>query len=300
MNRPYSVTTDSRARSARWQLTRTVGPWTLVRQLGEGAWTDVYQARPTSSPRETTADYVVKLLKPKCQNDPLAIQLLQREVFVAQQVRHPHLASILWAHTDSPPRFLVMPYIDGVSAAEALRETRHFITPQALWIVRQTAEGLQSLHEQGWLHGDVKPANIVVSANGHATLVDLGLARSLDASRTPEEALTGSMSYACPETFTPHIPFGPGSDIYSLGITLYEMLTGSCPFLDQDPTELAAAHLIRPLPDPRLAVPQLSPRVCRLLRRMLAKDPLRRPDVQELIESLVDLEVETFSERLSA
>lgn len=299
MNRPNNAATIPRVRVARGQLTRTIGPWHLVRQLGEGQLTEVYQARPTSSTREETADYVVKVLKRSCQDDPLAIQLLQREAFVARQVRHPHLSSILSARTDSAPRFVVMPYIDGVSVADALQEVGRFIVPQALWIVRQTGEALRALHQHGWRHGDVKPANIIVSANGHATLADLGLARPLDASRSSEDALTGSMAYACPETFNPNVPFSPVSDVYSLGITLYELLTASRPFTDQDPTDLAAAHLTRPAPDPRLTVPQLPPRVSRLLRQMLAKDPLRRPAVPELIDWFVDLEVETFSERRS-
>jgi serine/threonine protein kinase len=300
MNRPDNPTTTSRARIARQHLTRTIGPWQLVRWLGEGAWTEVYQARPTASTREETADYVVKVLKPSCQHEPTAIQLLQREAFVAQQVRHPHLSSILSAHTETAPRFVVMPYVEGISIAAALQAAGRFMAPQALWFVRQTAEALEALHQAGWLHGDVKPANIIVSASGHTTLVDLGLARSLDTTRSSMEAFTGSMSYACPEAFNANVPFSPVSDVYSLGVTLYELLTGSRPFNDVDPTDLAAAHLTRPMPDPRLAVPQLLPRVSRLLRQMLAKDPLRRPAVPELIEWLVDLEVETFSERLSA
>lgn len=300
MNRPNKTATNPRARAARRQLIRTVGPWHLVRQLGQGTWTEVYQARPTTSTREETADYVVKVLKSSCQDDPLAIQLLQREVFVARQVRHPHLSSILSAHTDSAPRFVVMPYIDGVSVADALKKVGRFIIPQALWFVRQTGEALQALHQRGWLHGDVKPANIIVSANGHATLSDLGLARPLEASKSSEQPFTGSMAYACPETFNPNVPCGAGSDVYSLGVTLHELLTASRPFNDQDPTDLAAAHLTRRPPDPRLVVPQLPPRVSRLLRQMLAKDPLRRPTVPELIDWLVDLEVETFSERWSA
>ena len=299
MNRPNKATTFSRARAAPRQVTPTVGPWHLVRQLGQGTWTDVYQARPTTSARAETADYVVKVLKPSCQHDPVAIQVLQREVFVALQVRHPHLSSVLSAHTDSAPRFVVLPYVDGISAADALRAVGRFIVPRALWIVRQTAEGLQALHGHGWLHGDVKPANIIVSANGHATLSDLGLARPLDDSRSSELALTGSMTYACPETFNPNVRFSAGSDVYSLGVTLYELLTASRPFDDEEPTDLAAAHLVRPAPDPRRVVPQLPPRVSRLLRQMLAKNPLRRPAMPELIDWLVDLEVETFSERCS-
>ena len=300
MNRPTQPNSLPRARLARRQLSRTIGPWYLVRQLGEGTWTEVYQARPTSSTREETADYAVKVLKPNAQDNPLAIQMLQREAFVSQQVRHPHLTSILSAHTDTVPRFVVMPFINGLSVADVIQETGRFLVPQALWIVRQTAEALAALHRLRWLHGDVKPANIIVAANGHATLADLGLARPIDDSGSFNELLTGSMAYACPEAFNPNLSFGPASDVYSLGITLYELLTAERPYIDNDPTDLAAAHLVRPMPDPRLVVPQLPARVSRLLRRMLAKDPLRRPAVDELIDWLVDLEVDTFSERLSA
>jgi serine/threonine protein kinase len=295
MNRTTQRTT--RSRSARPRTAISIGPWRLVRQLGEGQWTDVYQARPVSNNRDETADYVVKMLKPNCEHDPVAIRLLQREAFVAASVRHPHLSSILSAHTDKTPHYVVMPYIKGVGVSDALEATGRFATPQSLWIVRQVAEALYALHQQGWLHGDVKPANIVVSPNGHATLIDFGLARSLEASQEHEHAFTGSMAYACPEAFNSNVPFGPTSDVYSLGITLYELLTASRPYDDDNPTDLAAAHLTGAIPDPRLIVPQLPARISRLLRQMLAKDPLRRPAGEELIDWLVDLEVETFTER---
>ncbi len=300
MSRSTNQTQSSRARPARRQLSPTIGPWYLVRKLGEGAWTEVYQARPTASTHAETADYVVKVLKPEFQHDPGAIQLLQREAYISQQVQHPHLSSILSAHIDKAPRYLVMPHVDGISAAAALKQAIAFQVPQSLWIVRQTAEALFELHQHGWRHGDVKPANIIVSINGHAMLADLGLAQRLDNSLTSTDAMTGSLAYACPEAFNPNVAFSPGSDVYSLGITLYELLTGSLPFRDQDPTDLAAAHLTRKPPDPRSIVPNISGRISRLLRQMLAKDSLRRPSPDELIERLVGLEVDTFSERLSA
>ncbi|MCA9120487.1 MAG: serine/threonine protein kinase [Planctomycetaceae bacterium] len=292
--------TSQRARPARRQLTRTIGDWHLVRRIGEGTCTEVYQARPATSTLTETADYAVKMLKPRAQDNPIAIQQLQREAFISRRVRHPHLASILSSQTDTRPRFVVMPYVEGVNLASVLREVGRIVLPQALWFVRQTAEALIALHQSGWRHGDIKPANLIASANGHTTLVDLGLARTLTSTRSSSESFTGSLAYACPETFNPHIPFSSGSDVYSLGVTLYELLTGSRPFIDDDPTELAAAHLTREVPDPKLVVPHLPPRVTRLVRRMLAKDPLRRPGLEELVTWLVDLEIDSFSERLSA
>lgn len=300
MHRPTKQSAPIRARSARRQLSPTIGPWYLVRKLGEGTWTEVYQARPTAQTQGEAADYAIKLLKPEFQNDPSAIQLIQREAFISKQVHHPHLLSILSAHTDTAPRYVVMPCVQGISAADALELAGTFQVPQALWIVRQTAEALAELHQHGWLHGDVKPANIIVAINGHAMLADLGLAHAIQDSRAYDEALTGSLAYSCPETFTPHVAFNPASDVYSLGVTLYELLTGTLPFRDQDPTDLAAAHLTRQPPDPRSITPLISNRISRLLRQMLAKDPLRRPAVDELLFRLVDLEVETFTERVPA
>ncbi len=298
---PLSVaSTTTRGRVVPPSPALAIGMWQLERRLGEGQWTEVYQARPSTSPAIGTADYVVKRLKPEYQEDPLAIRMLQREVYVTQQVRHPHLSSILFAHADRSPHYVVLPYLPGDTLADMLRQRKSLDVPQSLWLTRQTAEALQALHQAGWLHGDVKPANIVVARNGHVTLVDLGLARRLDAPRATEAALAGSLAYASPELFHEQIPLSSASDVYSLGITLYETLTGVRPFPEDDAMELAAAHLTQAVPDPRRLVPNLPPGVGHLLRRMLAKDPLRRPAIDELIDALVALEVDTFDERVSA
>lgn len=268
--------------------------------IGEGEWTVVFQARPIANANEATADYTVKVLKRGFEQDPTAIQLIQREAFVGQQVRDPHLATILSEHTDRAPRFIVLPYLDGRTVDEAITEVGRLSTPHALWIARQVAEGLCTLHASGWLHGDIKPANVLVSPNGHATLLDLGFAQRFKGNNTNRDTLATSLAYAPPEAFNPNVSFGPASDIYSLGITLFEMLTGRCPFDAAEPSDLAAAHLVKPMPDPRAWVPQVPSRVLRLLRRMLAKEPFRRPHGEELVSWLVELEVETFDQRVPA
>ena len=268
--------------------------------LGEGQWTKVFQARPSAGDDEHAADYTLKVLKPECQHDPIAIQLLQREAFVAQQVRSPHLATILSAHVERAPRFVVLPFIQGATIEQAISATGCLNVPHALWITRQVGKGLRALHIGGWLHGDVKPSNILVSETGHATLIDFGFARQVASAEANEQLLATSLTYAPPEAFNPYVAFSPASDIYSLGITLFEMLTGHRPFPEDDACELAAAHLVKPMTDPRVWRPQLASRVLRLLRRMLAKEPLRRPSSDELIDWLVELEVETFDERVPA
>lgn len=290
----------SRDRLARRPLTAHVGPWHLVQMIGEGQWTEVFQARPATQSNDEAADYTVKVLKGDYQHDPVAVQFLQREAFVAGHVLSPHVTTVLSAHVDRNPKYIVLPHLPGVTVDKALAEAGRLSTPHALWIARQVAEGLAALHTSGWLHGDIKPANVLVSETGHTTVLDLGFARRLDSRDDRGDVLTASLGYAPPETFTPDVAFSAASDVYSLGIMLFEMLTGWRPFDEEDPCELAAAHLVKPMPEPRFWQPQLSSRVSRLLRRMLAKQPLRRPQVDLLINWLVELEIESLDERVLA
>ena len=280
----------------------TLGGWQLVRLVGEGALTRVFQARPERSPADWPADYAVKTLKPSFAADPKAAAQLAHEVAVGRRIAHPHLISILAAQTDRRPQYVVMPYMSGATLQDAVASAGRVATPVALWIARQVAEALDAIHRAGYVHGDIKPANIFVSPDGHATLLDLGFARRFDeAEYILDRPFLGTLRYAAPELFTSSLRHGPASDLYSLGIVLHEMLTGEPPFADQSPAELAQAHLRRVPPAPRSIAPQMSRDVARLLRRLLAKDPLRRPQTaEELAHRLALVEVDTFGERLSA
>jgi serine/threonine protein kinase len=296
-----SVRSPSAARAVRTSEIVTLGKWQLGRLLGAGQWTYVYEARPQDCPADFPSDYAVKVLKPQHRGNSLAAGCVQREAYVAQAVTHPHLVSILSAHVDRPPFYLVMPRLSGVTLAATLAAQRVPSLPHALWIVRQTAAALLALHDRGWLHADVKPDNIFVSPQGHATLLDLGFAQRAQTARTaPDALLQTTPLYTAPELFLSSSAVGSSSDIYSLGITLYQLLTGRLPFQATDPADIAAAHLQMPPPDPRQFRPQLPPRVARLVKRMLAKEPLRRPSTAELIAWLTELEIETFTERLPA
>lgn len=281
-----------------------IGNWDLLDLLGEGRWSRVYRARPANTPAHRPADYAIKVLKPECAADKLALNLLQRESFVASKVANPHVMSVLTSHVDRPPFYLVLPFAAGTTVADWLATGKRGAhapswppVPHVLWIARQAATGLQALHQAGWLHTDLKLENLYVARSGHVTLIDLGLARRLHSRECQApETLAGTMAYVSPEMIQAE-ELQPASDVYSLGICLFELLTGRLPFVCDNAADLAAAHLTQVPPEPRKLAPHLTPRLVRLLKRMLAKCPARRPAVAELIETLLALEIDTFDER---
>ena len=265
--------------------------------ISAGCRSSVYRARPANSRHDWPADYVVKLLDDRHLEDPLNVHLIQREAFVGRQTTQPHLAPVLAAHVDHPPYFLVTPHLSGGTLHGLFEEGASRPTTVALWITRQVAEALRELHRCGWLHGDVKPANIIVSPDGHTTLIDLGFARRCGLLPADENSFRGTPAYAAPEHFCRAQPLSGTTDIYSLGATLFEMLVGRPPFVDVNPALIAAAHLQDIPQDIRHLAPHIPLRAGRMLARMLAKDPLRRPTADELVATLIDLEIETFDDR---
>ena len=211
---------------------------------------------------------------------------------------HPNLTCLLSAHVKRPPYYLVFPYLDGATLGAALAAVPRVPTPHALWIARQAAEALQALHQHGWRHADVKPGNLWIAPDGHVTLLDLGLARRAGTAECdPQCVLAGTLAYAAPENFAALGLIEPASDVYSLGATLFQMLTGRLPFPDSDPPSLVAAHLQRVPPDPRELQPDVPEPVVRLLQSMLAKQPGQRPGSADLVRRLWMLEIDTFHER---
>ena len=280
-----------------------LGGWELAGEIGEGTWAKVFAAR-RSSEGDGCCDYALKTLNTACATD-LSFQqgraMLQREALVGRQLSHPHLAPVLdWQLKNQP--FLVMPRIEGRTLRVLLDHRRREFgcligaakfLPQSVWAVRQVATALSALHAAGWLHGDVKPENVLVDSQGHATLIDLGLARQLGTRECRGgEVLAGTLAYVAPESFLPAATLSAESDVYSLGAMLYELLTGQPLFAESNPTQLALRHLREAPADVREAALDVPPQLARLVMRMLAKEPLRRPAAVEVAKQLSRLEIE--------
>lgn len=288
--------------SEQFRPIRCVENWQLTQLAGRGSFTEVYSAKPLGCRPDWPADYAVKLLRPQFTDDPLAIDVLKREVEVASQVSHQHLVAILEAHLNETPYFVVMPRLKGVSVGQIIEQAGYLSVRKALWITRQVAEALDALHKRNWLHGDVKPENIMLSTDGHATLIDLGFAlRKSEAMLTEVRTARGTLNYVAPEVMTSSLCSDERSDIYSVGIALFHMLTGRLPFVGHSPSDLIEAHRGQVLPDARQFNERIPRDVVRLLGRMTAKQPLRRPQqARELIDELMPLEVATIREERSA
>ncbi len=288
--------------AARGAMAGQVGPWQFVRQIGEGALTRVYQARPADGRTDSVACYAVKVLQADWEDDARAVELLRAEALAGRKVSHPHVISILAASVQEPPYFLAMPLLAGTTLEARLAGGQRPDVPIVLWIARQAAEGLAALAESGLMHADVKPSNLFLADDGHVTLIDLGFARPADSGGgVGDRAVVGTLSYMAPEMITSVLAADLRSDIYSLGVVLYEMLAGRLPFEGRDAAEVAVQQR-QAVPEPlKKLVPQLPKSVAQLVHLMLAKEPLRRPQSpDELVERLARLEIETFAERMVA
>ncbi len=275
-----------------------VGAWHLIERVGHGQWAGVYRARPINAPVDQPAAYAVKMLHSKRQQDPVAIEMLAREAQVGHQVSHPHLIAFLDAQLKRAPQFLVMPWLEGATLQAYTAARRLLAPPTVLWIVRQTAEALDALDRAGWMHGDIKPSNIFLSPQGHATLLDMGFARRRDERLDGPRVITGTGYYLAPEHVSSIYRPDIRSDIYSLGVVLYQLFAGRLPLEAETLQQMAAAHRQTAPLNLRRVAPPVPPRVVDLVHRMLAKDPLRRPQSPaELVTELVRLEIKTFSER---
>ncbi|HBO44081.1 MAG TPA: hypothetical protein DD670_09135, partial [Planctomycetaceae bacterium] len=249
--------------------------WKLVSREAEGPLSHIYRARPADSPNDRPAAYAVKVLRQRWNDDPRARMLFSREAQLGGTLVHPHLISILSAGLAKPPYYLVMPWLEGQTLRRRLDNGPALDLPAILWIARQTAEALDALAAAGWRHGDLKPSNLFVSPDGHVTVLDLGLARRLDeADSVLNRCVTGTCHYLAPETITSTLAADTRSDIYSLGVVLFETVTGHLPYQGEVIEEIIEQHRTAQVPDPRRWAPHLPKEAARLIRRMLSKEPL--------------------------
>jgi serine/threonine protein kinase len=261
----------------------------LLQHLGGGPMTAVYSARD----RATDAPCAVKLVRPDWEDQDSAVKLLQREARAGLSVRHPHLVAVTHAHVTRPPYFLVMELLPGESLRRRLRRDYRLPVKDAVWVLRQTAEALAALHAAGFLHGDVKPDNLRLIDDGTAVLIDLGFAHrpGENAAFVRAGYVLGTANYLAPELCEPVPAEDFATDLFSLGVTGFEMLTGRLPYPPGSLSQTFRRHQCDPPADIRRCGRSLPGPLAALVERLLARRPEDRPRAAAAVQQLVKLEI---------
>ena len=261
----------------------SVGPYEIVEYIGQGGMATIYKAHQTSLDRFVA----LKVIHPVLKNDQAFLSRLNREALIIAKLNHPNIVTVYdFTQFEGVP-FLVLRYIDGKTLKEVLQQQR-LGTQSILKIMRPVADALAYAHSRGVLHRDVKPSNILIDNDGHVFLTDFSLARIEHSSESTlsRDMMIGSPHYLSPEQAKSE-PVDARTDIYSLGIVLYEMFTGQVPFSAETPYGTILAHINDQPRAPRTINPKMPPAVEQVLLKTIAKDPKDRyPSVREMMRAL--------------
>ena len=261
----------------------TLAHYQLLELVGQGGMGAVYRARDTLLDREVA----VKILSDEWQADVGLQDRFVREAKLIARISHPNLPHIHFIGRAQGRLFFAMEWIDG-ETLETLARRGRLPVEQGLDLARQVARGLAAAHHAGIIHRDIKPANIMLTRGGVAKILDFGVARSftLDAGTTVAGQFIGTAHYASPEQASGR-KLDVRSDIYSLGATLYELLSGRPPFEGENALAVLAARLMEPPPELPADL-ECDPQVRRVIRAMMAIDPAERPASADEVVRIID------------
>src|SRR5215470_2785264 len=229
------------------------GRYHVLERIAAGGMGEVYRAQDAVLAREVA----IKVLHRSLASDQGFVDRFRREARAAATLNHPNIVAVYdWGAVDGI-YYMVMEYVQGRSVRELLNADGSLAPAQAAEVLRQTLAALEHAHARGIVHRDLKPENILITNDGVVKLTDLGLARAFaDAKNTRAGAVTGTVQYLAPEQIRGE-PADPRSDLYSLGIVAYELLTGDLPFSGETPMAIAYQHLSDRVPAPSRSAPEI-------------------------------------------
>jgi tRNA A-37 threonylcarbamoyl transferase component Bud32 len=259
------------------------GRYRLDAQIGAGGMSTVYRALDQTLERRVA----IKLMHREIASDSDQLERFRREARAVAQLSHPHIVGVIDAGEDESRPYIVFEYVDGETLKERIRRMGRLPMEEAIAYAIEIARALGCAHSHHIVHRDVKPQNVLIDEEGSAKVTDFGIARTLDQEGlTADGRVLGTTDYVSPEQALGHDVNGQ-SDIYSLGVVLFEMLTGDVPFHGENQVSVAMKHVREDLPDLQSRRPEASATLASVLDRMTDKDLGRRyPDAPTLIADL--------------
>ncbi|MEX2106406.1 MAG: protein kinase [Solirubrobacterales bacterium] len=266
------------------------GRYRLEAKLGSGGMSTVYLARDTTLDRPVA----VKVMHREMSEQADQLERFRQEARAVAKLSHPNVVAVIDAGEDGGHPYIVFEYVEGETLKQRIARVGALDTQEALAYAIEIARGLTVAHARNMVHRDIKPQNVLIDAEGRAKLTDFGISRQLEQDgMTATGRVLGTTDYVAPEQAMGH-GVDPRSDIYSLGVVLYEMLIGQVPFHADSQVGVAMKHVNEELPDVQQRRPEISAAAALVVERATAKDPDRRyHEVGEMIDDLsTALEVE--------
>ncbi len=255
----------------------------IIKSIGEGGMANVYLAYDTILDRNVA----VKVLRGDLANDEKFVRRFQREALAASSLSNPNIVEVYDVGEDNGEYYIVMEYIEGKHLKSLIKKRGRLTVSEAVDIVLQITSGMSVAHDSYIIHRDIKPQNILILENGLVKITDFGIAMAMNSTQlTQTNSVMGSVHYLPPEQAS-----GKGatlqSDIYSIGILFYELLTGTLPFKGDNAVEIALKHLKEPIPSIREKYPEIPQSVENIIIKATAKNPKNRyADAREMHEDL--------------
>lgn len=254
----------------------------LQELIGGGGMADVYKAQDKLLDRAVA----VKILHQQYANDAEFVEKFRREATAAAKLAHPNIVNIYDVGEDGGSQYIVMEYVSGPTLKEVIQQKGCLEPIEAVRIAKEIASALESAHRNNLVHCDIKPHNILVMPDGHIKVTDFGIARAVSASTmTYSGSVMGSVHYFSPEQAKGTV-ITTKSDVYSLGVVLYEMLTGQLPFNGETSVSIALKHLQEEPVSIRQLNPSIPPVLEAIVQKAMSKDPADRPSSTELYADL--------------
>ena len=304
-----------------WSKGQIVGKYEIIRKIGKGGMGVIYLARHTQL---DTLRALKVLPTESAEENPVFAERFIREARIASQIRHPNVVEVMDVETDPQLNvsYIVMEYVDGGSLRQILKGQSKLNIEQAIVTIQSVASALSIAAEHGIVHRDIKPDNIMFTKQGGVKLADLGIAKKDDEddNLTKTNVMMGTPAYLSPEQVENPKAVDIRSDIYSLGATFYEMLTGQTPYPGKTSYDILRKIFSDPVPDPRSVNPEIPGEIASVVMKMIAKEPQKRfqtpaqllealakiipvlsdTNIQLIVKSIINIKGDTSSEYTSS